>query len=138
MNFLGIDYGEKRMGLAYGDDLGMASPLPPILVTDDSNTLAQLENIITQRSISELVVGYPINQDGSIGFKAREVDAFIEKLKAKISLPIHRVDETLTSFEARNRLNRKGKRRGQREDGKVDSAAAALILQDYLDVRFPA
>ena len=72
--------------------------------------------------------------DGSIGFKAREVDAFIDKLLRYISLPVHRIDERLTSSEASKGFA-KGRDDALRRSGKLDSVAAALILQDFLDQR---
>ena len=74
--------------------------------------------------------------DGTVGFKAKEVDAFATKLKAEFGLPVHLVDETLTSAEAESSIAKKD-RRGVRDSGLVDSRAACLILQDFLDQKFP-
>jgi len=74
--------------------------------------------------------------DGSVGFKAKEVDAFATRLKATFGLPVHLVDETLTSSEAEASIPKKD-RRGVRDSGLIDSRAACLILQDYLDQKFP-
>jgi putative Holliday junction resolvase len=82
------------------------------------------------------VLGYPYNMDGSVGFKAKEVDAFAARLRAEFGLPVHLVDETLTSAEAESSIAKKD-RRGLRDSGLVDSRAACLILQDYLDQHFP-
>ena len=92
--------------------------------------------VIRQRRITDLVVGYPYNMDGSAGFKAKEVDAFAARLKGLFGLPVHLVDETLTSSEAESTIAKKD-RRGLRDSGLVDSRAACLILQDFLDQRFP-
>jgi len=74
--------------------------------------------------------------DGSVGFKAKEVEGFAESLKREFNLPVHFIDERLTSHMAEAGMNQKQLReiRGQ---GIVDSRAAAIILQDYLDQRFP-
>lgn len=136
MRCLGIDYGTKRVGLAHGDEIGVATPLPALIDADESVRWRKLGEQIKQRRITDLVVGYPYNMDGSVGFKAKEVDAFAAKLKAQFGLPVHLVDETLTSSEAESSIAKKD-RRGVRDSGLIDSRAACLILQDYLDQKLP-
>lgn len=136
MRCLGIDYGTKRVGLAHGDEIGVATPLPALVDTDESKRWQKLGEVIRLRRITDLVVGYPYNMDGSVGFKAQEVDAFAGKLRDQFGLPVHLVDETLTSAEAESSIAKKD-RRGVRESGLIDSRAACLILQDYLDQQFP-
>jgi len=136
MRCLGIDYGTKRVGLAHGDEIGVATPLPALTDADEAARWAKLGEVIKQRRITDLVLGYPYNMDGSVGFKAKEVDAFAAKLKAAFGLPVHLVDETLTSNEAESSIAKKD-RRSVRASGLVDSRAACLILQDYLDQKFP-
>jgi putative holliday junction resolvase len=136
MRFLGIDYGTRRIGLAYGDDLGIATPLPALTDAEPKRRREGLAVVVKQRRVTELVLGYPYNMDGSVGFKAKEVDAFAESLRKEFGLPVHLIDERLTSHMAEAGMNQKQLReiRGQ---GIVDSRAAAIILQDYLDQRFP-
>jgi putative Holliday junction resolvase len=74
--------------------------------------------------------------DGTAGFKAKEVDAFAERLRAEFKLPVHLVDERLTSYEAESTIA-KSKRRSVRASGVIDSRAATLILQDFLNQQFP-
>lgn len=137
MRCLGIDYGTKRVGLAHGEtDIGVATPLPALIDADEAARWAKLGEIIKARRITDLVLGYPYNMDGSVGFKAKEVDAFAAKLKAAFGLPIHLVDETLTSSEAESSIAKKD-RRAVRDSGLVDSRAACLILQDYLNQKLP-
>jgi putative holliday junction resolvase len=136
MRCLGIDYGTKRVGLAHGDEIGVATPLPALIDADERERWRKLGEVIERRRITELVLGYPYNMDGSVGFKAKEVDAFAAKLKAAFGLPVHLVDETLTSSEAESSIAKKD-RRGVRDSGLIDSRAACLILQDYLDQKFP-
>jgi putative Holliday junction resolvase len=130
MHYLGIDWGEKRIGLAYADDLGVPVPLPAAVGVRFSERLAQLESVIRERRIDYLVVGYPYNMDGSVGFKAREVDVFIETLEQRFELPVVRVDERLTSHMVESD-NRNKKKRFDRRTGEVDSLAAVVILRDY-------
>jgi len=136
MKFLGIDYGTKRVGLAHGDEIGVATPLPALIDADEAARWAKLGDLIKARRITDLVLGYPYNMDGSVGFKAKEVDAFASRLKAEFGLPVHLVDETLTSSEAEASIAKKD-RRAVRDSGLIDSRAACLILQDYLNQKFP-
>src|SRR3954469_18673693 len=136
MRCLGIDYGTKRVGLAHGDDVGVATPLPALIDTDQAVRWGKLAELIKQRRITDLVLGYPYNMDGSVGFKAKEVDAFAARLKEQFGLPVHLVDETLTSYSAEATIAKKN-RRNVRDSGLVDSRAACLILQDFLDQKMP-
>jgi len=136
MRAIGIDYGEKRIGLSYGDEIGVATPLEPAIEKSEVERIARIAKVAQERKATDLVVGYPYNMDGSAGFKANEVDAFIEKITKAINLPIHRIDERLTSVEASKGF-RSGRDDDLRRSGKLDSAAAALILQDFLDQRVP-
>lgn len=141
MRLLGIDYGEKRIGLAYADELGLAIPLPAAVDATEEARLERIQKLVTQRRIEAIVIGYPYNMDDSVGFKAREVDAFVERMEKLVTVPVHRVDERLTTHAAQAGLEeagRKGKRdRKFRATGEVDSRAAALILQDYVDIHHP-
>lgn len=138
MECLGIDYGERRIGLAWANDLGVATPLPAAVQADAEARLRYIGQLIQDRRITHLIVGYPFNMNGSIGFKAREVDAFIAALEARFGLPVERVDERLTSHAATRQLGLSGKdERRLRKDGVVDSAAACLILRDWLESRLP-
>jgi len=133
MRYLGIDWGEKRWGISYGDEIGIATPLDAIVDATSELKWKRLMSLVDQRRIQEFVVGYPYNMDGTVGFKAREVDAFIQELATRFpGLPTHRIDERLTSHTAGKAWNEKQKRQ-QRKSGKLDSSAAAIILQDYLD-----
>ncbi|WP_221031722.1 Holliday junction resolvase RuvX [Actomonas aquatica] len=136
MRFLGIDPGTKRIGLASGDELGLASPLPALTQADADLRWGALLEEIRRRRIDELVVGYPLNMDDSVGPKAKEAEAFAERLGHETGLPVHLVDERLSSHAAESTLP-KHKLRDMRASGVIDSRAAALILQDYLDQRFP-
>lgn len=136
MRFLGIDYGTRRIGLSFGDELGVATPLPALIEADEAKRWSALLAVIAQRKIAELVIGHPLNMDDTPGFKAKEVEAFAARLKAETKLPVHLIDERLTSYEAEMTIA-KSKRRDVRASGIIDSRAATIILQDYLDLRFP-
>jgi putative holliday junction resolvase len=132
MRCLGIDYGTRRIGLSYGDELGVATPLAALVEADEAKRWTALIAVVQQRRATDLVLGYPFNMDGSIGFKAKEVDAFATRLRSEFGLPVHLVDERLTSYEAESTIA-KSKRREVRASGIVDSRAATLILQDFFN-----
>jgi putative Holliday junction resolvase len=136
MRFLGIDYGTRRIGLATGDELGIATPIPALVEAGAAARRRALAVVVKTRRIQEIVLGLPLNMDGSEGFKAKEAQAFAEELRAEFGLPVHLVDERLTSHIAEAGLNQK-QLREIRGTGIIDSRAAAVILQDYLDQRFP-
>ncbi len=136
MRFLGIDYGTRRIGLATGDELGIATPLPALIEPELASRRRALAALVRQRRVDELVLGYPLNMDGSAGFKAKEMEALAVELRAELGLPVHLVDERLTSHMAETGMNQK-QLREIRAKGIIDSRAAAVILQDYLDQRFP-
>ncbi len=132
MRYLGIDWGEKRIGLAYVDEVGVAVPLTAAVASTKKGRMRQIESVILERGIEELVVGYPLNMNGSIGFKAGEVDDFIVDLEKRFRLPVHRIDERLSSHTVEQGL-RGSKKKPDRKSGVIDSQAAALILQDFVE-----
>lgn len=136
MRFLGIDYGTRRIGLAAGDELGIATPMPALVEAEPAARRRALAAVVKTRRIDEIVLGHPLNMDGTAGFKAKEIEAFAEELRAEFGLPVHLVDERLTSHIAESGMNQK-QLREIRAKGIIDSRAAAVILQDYLDQRFP-
>jgi putative holliday junction resolvase len=129
---LGIDWGEKRIGLAYADEVGIAVPLPAAVAASKKARLQHIEAMIEQRGIQMIVCGYPLNMNGSIGFKAKEVDVFIEAIEKRFRLPVHRIDERLSSHSVEQGLKGQ-KKKIDRRSGEIDSRAAALILQDFIE-----
>jgi putative Holliday junction resolvase len=136
MRYIGIDLGTRRIGLAFGDELGVGTPLPALTQADAAERRAALLTVIRERRADEIVLGHPLNMDDTAGPKAKEAEAFAEKLRAELGLPVHLVDERLTSHEAESTIA-KSKRRDVRASGIIDSRAATLILQDYLNQIFP-
>ena len=137
MNYLGIDWGEKRIGLAYADEVGVAVPLPAAVSRSKKERLQQIESIVLARKIDVIICGYPLNMDGSVGFKAREVDAFIDEIEKHFKLPVHRVDERLSSHVVEQAMKTQ-KKQFDRKSGAIDSRAASLILQDFIEAQRPA
>jgi putative Holliday junction resolvase len=136
MRCLGIDYGTRRLGLSFGDELGVATPLPALTDADAAKRWAALAAVVKQRRATDFVLGQPLNMDGTAGFKAKEVEAFAARLRAEFGLPVHFIDERLTSYEAESTIA-KSKRRDVRASGIIDSRAATIILQDFLNLKFP-
>ncbi len=136
IKFIGIDPGTKRIGLARGDELGLASPLAALVQPDVEERWLGLLAVISNEEANELVLGYPLNMDDSVGPKAVESEKLAERLRQETGLPVHLGDERLTSHEAESSVP-KSELRGIRGSGVVDSRAATLILQDYLDQRYP-
>lgn len=134
MNYLGIDWGERRIGLAYADELGVAMPLPAAVARLKKERLAHIGSIIAERRIDEIICGYPINMDGSIGFKAKEVDAFIAELENQFKLKVHRVDERLSSHTVKQ-IAKAQKKQFDRRSGEIDSRSAVVILQDFIEAQ---
>lgn len=137
MRYIGIDLGTRRIGLSFGDELGVATPLPALTQADPVERRAALLKMIRERRADEIVIGHPLNMDDSVGPKAKEAEAFAAQLSKEIGKPVHLVDERLTSYEAESSIA-KSKRRDVRASGIIDSRAATLILQDYLNQIFPA
>ncbi len=132
MRFLGIDYGTRRWGLSFGDDLGVATPLPALIESEEPGRWEGLKAVVRNRRITELVVGYPLNMDGTAGFKAKDAEAFAERLRREFGLPAHLADERLTSYDAES-ITPSRKRRDLRAGGTIDSRAATIMLQDFLN-----
>ena len=132
---LGLDVGKKRMGVAGCDGTGLiATGLTTIYRTSFAKDLRQLQEIIQERDIRILVIGLPYNLDGTIGFQARQVQKFADKISPILQLPVEYVDERLTSVEAETQLKAQ-KRFSTRDKGAIDCRAAVIILQQWLDMR---
>ena len=135
MRYLCIDLGEKRTGLALGDDeTRLVSPLDVIVAPRSNATfMAALLTVIEQQKPDALVIGLPINMDGSEGPAAKSVRSFGDSLSEKSRLPIHFQDERLTSHAADQRMAQSGRTHKQKKELR-DALAAAEILRDFLQI----
>jgi putative Holliday junction resolvase len=130
---LGIDYGRVRVGFAVSDELGIIStPLDVATVSGMTQAVAASTDRLRQTDATEIVVGQPLNMDGSESELSREVELFIDKLKQVTDAPIHQWDERMTSMQAERVLIEGNVSREKRKKVK-DKLAAQLILQSYLD-----
>jgi putative Holliday junction resolvase len=129
---LGIDFGEKRLGLALSDESRtLASPLAVYERKDLQSDLRFLRDLILRYQITEIVLGLPLNMDGSLGPKAQQVLEFKRALEESLKLPVHTFDERFTTAEAERALLEANMSRRKRKT-KRDALAAVLILQGYL------
>ena len=133
--YLGIDYGTKRIGLAWADELGIALPIGAVPGVDDQSYLDRIADLIEAKGVTELIVGYPIHMDGTVGVRAKEVDVFIATLEKSFAMPVHRVDERLTSLAAEESLGVQSNKRKKKNLGRIDASAAGIILRDFIENR---
>jgi putative Holliday junction resolvase len=133
MRILGIDHGTKRIGLALSDELGMiAQPAGFLDAEPFAAVLDRLKRLVIEKEVALILVGLPRNMDGTYGPAALKVQEFIAVLQSALTVPVRAWDERLTSAQANRMLIQGGVRR-ERRKGKVDAAAAAILLQSYLD-----
>ena len=133
MRSLGLDIGDKRIGVAISDpEEILASPLATITRNEDGQAVDALLELVDKHGVERIVVGLPYSLDGSIGHQANKVMAFVEKLSRHTKVKIETQDERLSSVAAERLLvEAKTKRHSLRQ--RRDAAAAAFILQGYLD-----
>jgi len=130
---LGIDWGEKRIGLALSDPLGIiATSLATVEKKEGFDLTNYLKQLISEQEIAKIILGFPKNMDGSVGPKAEEVLAFKATLEKEINLPIILWDERLTTVSAQRSL-REAEVKMKKGKKFLDKIAAVLILQNYLD-----
>jgi len=133
MRSLGLDIGDKRVGVALSDPGGLlASPFTIINRREETADIKAITDIISQHQVEQIIVGLPRSMDGSIGKQAEKVKDFTQKLCHHTDVPIEFRDERLTTVSAR-RLMRATKTKKSREKAQDDAIAAAIILQGYLD-----
>ena len=133
MSILCIDYGSKTLGIAVSDDLGMMGHgIGTIRRSTKALDFEALRRHIDRYGVDKILLGLPCNMDDSIGPAAQNVLAFAEELKNQFGLPVETWDERLSSFEAEDRLIGADMRSKKRRKV-IDTVAAAIILQGYLD-----
>jgi len=129
---LAVDYGKKNIGLAYCDELGITiQPMPSLPNRGLKDLIRNLKTAIQSMDIRKLVLGMPINMDGTRGDSVVQMEQILEMFRAKLEIPIQGVDERLSTVEATEIWNAMS-RKQQKKYRTVDSLAAALILERYL------
>ena len=135
MRILGVDLGQKRIGLAISDPLGFtAQGLRTLEVTGKKDLIKGLAEVCREYAVEEIVIGLPINMDGSHGPKAQQASALIPELEKELKVPVRTWDERLTSREAGRLMIQEGLSR-QKQRMNSDRLAATLILQGYLETK---
>lgn len=133
MKVLAVDYGSRRVGLAVGNTLTrVATPLGQVVAVDLQVVLDEIVKRVGEFEVERIVVGYPLNMDGSRGPACAAVDRFISFLRKRIALPIERVDEKLSSFAAEE-LAKEMEPDFRKRKSFLDSLAAQVILQNYFE-----
>ena len=129
---LAIDFGERRIGLAISDPLGItAQGLPTIDTKKTKDPFSDIQEIIIDKNVTRIVVGMPRNMDGSIGSKGEEVRKFMDQLARRTGVKVEAWDERLTSVQSLKSMRVMGIK--QEKKDAVDRISATLILQSYLD-----
>jgi putative Holliday junction resolvase len=135
MRAAGLDFGSVRVGLAVGDELGLLAHPRPYLPAEDPRRLFEaLAELVRDEGIEVFVVGLPRSLDGRERKSALRVRKFAERLKAETGVRVEFVDERLSTVEAQGRLRAQGLD-ARKQRSRIDSAAAAIVLQSWLDAR---
>lgn len=135
MRYLSIDPGGKRTGLAIGDaDTGSVGPVDVVQTRDRDTLVRAIAEAVGEYDAEALVIGMPLNMDGTPGPAAKQAEALAQRLERETGLAVHRVDERLSSYAADQQMAGSGLTRG-RKKARRDALAAAVILQDFLDRR---
>jgi len=128
---LGLDVGDRRIGVALSDPEGiLASPLKIIDCSEEKADIAAIIDIVNHNQVGQIIVGLPRSMDGSLGQQAEKVMAFARVLANHTDVPVDLRDERLSTVAAKRLMQGVNRKKGKRRD---DAIAAALILQGYLD-----
>ena len=132
MKRLGVDLGDRRVGIAVHEEEGVpARPLETVTLVNASDAVRDVAAVVQRDAPAEVVVGLPLNMDGSEGSKARAARRFAVSLRRAVKVPVELWDERLTTVEAQRARTASG-RKGR--EG-IDAHAAAILLQAYVDAR---
>jgi putative pre-16S rRNA nuclease len=134
---LGLDFGDRRIGVAVSDELGLTAQ--PVLTLVRKNTKADLKSLgrlLRKYGCTAIVIGHPLYMSGDLSPQAAKTQAFADVLRSAVSLPVHLWDERLTSAEAHRHLHAAGRPLAEHREV-VDQVAAVLILQSFLDAHRP-
>ena len=140
MRTLGIDFGEKRIGLAISDPLGiLATPIETLDSFEMDLVIQKLAETISDHSVTKIVVGIPWTLSGKSGPQTKKTFEFISLISDTFEIPIKQIDERFTSLQAEKKLRLVDKRSRKKQKkipkGLIDSVSAAIILQTYLDTK---
>lgn len=133
LRVLGLDVGERRIGVAVSDPTcTISSPLSPIVRRSPHEDINHIMSVANDNRVKTIVVGLPISLNGILGPQGRRIKQFIKELSTSSDIPVRSQDERFSTVEAQ-RLLREGGHKPSQNKGLLDSASAAIILQSYLD-----
>ena len=133
MRIMAIDYGDAHTGIAISDATGTLAGFTTVIDSRKAEVVVQeILRLLPEHGVTELVLGYPKNMDGTVGPRAEKAAAFAETLRQAADLPVTLWDERRTTVAAHEILHRAGKKEKKHREN-VDAVAATLILQGYLD-----
>jgi len=134
MRIIGLDLGEKRIGVAAADDRTPVA-VPVGVVEADGDAVGAVSRLVEEQGAEEVVIGLPLSMTGAMGPQAQRAMDVVEVLRERLDVPVHTWDERLTTVQASRSLgpSRRGVR--ERQKGARDAIAAAILLQAYLDSR---
>jgi putative Holliday junction resolvase len=134
---MGLDYGSKTVGVAISDELLLTSQGKEIIRRNEENklrrTLARIEELIQEYGVEKIVLGLPLNMDGSVSERSKLCLEFKDRLERRTGLPVEMQDERLTTVEADEIMDEAGFKDRKKRKDYVDMIAAQIILQDYLN-----
>jgi putative Holliday junction resolvase len=139
VRILGLDIGERRVGVAISDPTGtVVRPLQTLVRGSREEDLAAVAAIVKEHDVGLVVVGEPLSLDGTEGPQARRIARYALVLAEHVSVPVVSWDERFSTVTAQEILSQRGRKKRQhaRDKGQVDAIAAAVILQSYLDSRY--
>jgi putative Holliday junction resolvase len=142
VKLLALDVGDRRVGVAVSDAMGLiATPLTVLHRTSKAQDYERIAQLVREHDAEALIVGHPVNEDGSAGPQAQRVERYAtamqDALKAQgLALPLILWDERMSTQQAEQAMIASGRRARERRE-RIDAVAAAVILQDYLDVQRP-
>ena len=130
---LALDIGERRIGVALSDPMHIiASPHSIIDRKITPDYMDEIQKLISEQEVEALVIGLPLTLKNNVSQQTQKVQLFIQELNTELTLPIHTVDERLSSVSAEDTLKLKGIKTGHNK-GEIDKTAAAIFLQEFLD-----
>lgn len=135
MRTMGVDYGDARVGIALSDPLGLTAQAHDVLETRrDGDVVDRIAALAVEWDVGEIVVGWPLNMNGSVGPRAQATESFAARLRERVSIPVALFDERLSTVGA-ERFLLEGDVPRKKRKRVVDKVAAALILQSFLQAR---
>jgi putative Holliday junction resolvase len=136
MRLLGLDVGDRRIGVAMSDPSGIvASPLTIIERNNDSADIETIQDIVRRNEVGQIIIGLPLTTNGCFGMQAEKVKGFTRKLREKVDVPLEFRDESFSTDSAR-KLMLQTKSKKVRRNTRDDAIAAAFILQHFLDEEY--